>query len=438
MDEAKKNETYEAYAAHSKDNELEIVASKQCGCYFCRHIFSARQVSDWVEDGKHVSALCPECGMDTVMGDASGIPLSKEMLKDMNQYFYGDGTNIDEDSAKRFCLRYLNGNITHKEKNEILFRTYLTYLASLGDENATMELAILEETGGDFGTSDLAKAEQLYLSSTLECNADAMIRLCGIYLDSKDASIRAKAFPLAAKACALGEPAGIFLLADCILSGNGVEQNIDIAFSIIDKAYQDYFECLSGDDERDLKGFANFAYRLGKYYQYGIGVDKYPEFAIKLYLFSKLACKNCSDLGYTVPLILGDVEKEINQIAKEQSLFESEPIFDANMFFDTFSFVQEDEMKKHIHVVSYDEEHGTLEFEITFDKPVALIDSETLSCLMKSGTVRWQFSNIAYFHGGSGDYNRVGSNDGESWVFYNGDAEVMTIRYKNGKTEGHD
>ena len=436
MSEAVKNELYESYAEHAKDNELEIVASNQCGCIFCRHLFSARDISDWVTEGHHVSAVCPECGMDCVIGDKSGVPLSKELLKDMNRYFYGEASEVDEASAIRFCTRYIDGKITHKENNEALFRDYLTKLVAKQNQNATLQLAMLEETGGDFGTPNFAKAEGLYLSPVLKTNADAITRLAGMYLTSEDASVRGKAYSLAAKACALGDPTGIYLLADCILSGIGVEQDVDLAYGIIDNAYQDYFDSISCDDERELNSFANFAYRLAKYNQYGVGTERDIDFALRLYLFAKLACMNYQELGFGAVPILPDIEKEIKEIAKAEDFYAGEPVFDTNMFFDTFSFIQEEDSKKHIHIIYYDEATGELQFEITYEKPVALIDAETLTCMMRTGSVVWTFSNIAYFHGEDGDYNRVGSNDGESWVFYDGDIERMKIRYKNGKTEG--
>ena len=433
-----KNPIFESYASHAKDNELEIVESNQCGCYFCRHMFSAREISDWVNEGRHVSAVCPECGMDCVIGDKSGVPLSKELLKSMNLYFYGEAKGVDEESAMRYCARYINGKITHKETIEALFRDYLSKLSEKGNQNAILQLAMLEETGGEFGVPDFQKAEQLYLSPALKTNCDALTRLASLYLSSEDASIRQKAYSLAAKASALGDPTGIYIIADCILSGIGVEQDVDLAYAIIDNAYQDYFDSIAEVDERELNCFANFAYRLAKYNQYGIATEKDLDFALKLYLFAKLACLNYQELGYGKALILPDIEKEINEIAAKENFFHTEPVFDSNMFFDSFSFVQEEDSKKHIHIVSYSQETGELTFEITYDKPVALIDAETLSCLMRVGTVSWTFANIAFFQGEDGDFTRVGSNDGESWIFYDGDIERMKIRYKNGKTEGVD
>ncbi|MBO4541392.1 MAG: hypothetical protein J5736_05400, partial [Bacilli bacterium] len=47
---------------HAQGNEIEIVKSTNCGCFFCRSIFSARDVQEWIDDENGVTALCPECG----------------------------------------------------------------------------------------------------------------------------------------------------------------------------------------------------------------------------------------------------------------------------------------------------------------------------------------------------------------------------------------
>ena len=430
-----KIERFKNYAKHAKDNELEIVQSNLCGCYFCRHIFSARDVGDWVEEDHHVSAVCPECGMDAVIGDHSGVPISKDLLKEMNEYFYGEAADFDKDSAVRFCARYLAGKITHKEKNEKLYRDYLEMLHVRGSEQATLELATLEETGGDFGVPNLERAERLYAYSSLKVNSDAMCRLASLYLRSEDESVRAKAFPLAAKACALGDPVGVYLISDCLLGGVGVEQSIDQAYAIIDRAYQDYFPCIAEEDDRELMGLANFAYRLGKFHQYGIGIERDVDIALKLYLIAKLACLNAKELGYGDNPILPDIEKEIKGLSDAEKITSGDPIFDANMFFDSFSYVQETTSIKHLTILNYDEKTGELSIEIDFSQPVALIDTGTLSCLMCVGPTRWVFSGIAFFQGSGGDYLKVGSNDGESWVFFNGEQEVAKIRFRNGGTD---
>ena len=68
-------------------NREQIEQSKQCGCFFCRRIFPVSEVTDYVSR-EEPTALCPYCYTDSVLGDASGYPLTKEFLKEMNKRWF--------------------------------------------------------------------------------------------------------------------------------------------------------------------------------------------------------------------------------------------------------------------------------------------------------------------------------------------------------------
>lgn len=79
-------------SAHSEAataNRVSIEASETCGCFYCGDIFPAREVGEWVWDREGDTALCPHCGIDSVIGDASGYPVDKPFLAAMNQYWFG-------------------------------------------------------------------------------------------------------------------------------------------------------------------------------------------------------------------------------------------------------------------------------------------------------------------------------------------------------------
>lgn len=68
-------------------NREQIERSKQCGCFFCRRIFPATEVTDYVSR-EEPTALCPYCYTDSVLGDASGYPITEEFLKEMNKQWF--------------------------------------------------------------------------------------------------------------------------------------------------------------------------------------------------------------------------------------------------------------------------------------------------------------------------------------------------------------
>ena len=59
-------------------NEKQIGDSKACGCFYCNSIFSPDEVVEWCDDDGRGdrTALCPNCGIDSVIGDACGINIT--------------------------------------------------------------------------------------------------------------------------------------------------------------------------------------------------------------------------------------------------------------------------------------------------------------------------------------------------------------------------
>lgn len=53
----------------SSNNKKNLVGDVVCGCYFCLTIFRSSAITDWVDNGE--TALCPNCGIDTVLPDVA-------------------------------------------------------------------------------------------------------------------------------------------------------------------------------------------------------------------------------------------------------------------------------------------------------------------------------------------------------------------------------
>lgn len=76
---------------HSSQHRAEISASINCGCFYCLKIYSSKKIEIWVdEDSSGVSqtAICPFCGIDAVIGDKSGYPISEKFLETMNKHWF--------------------------------------------------------------------------------------------------------------------------------------------------------------------------------------------------------------------------------------------------------------------------------------------------------------------------------------------------------------
>jgi hypothetical protein len=71
---------------HSIRHRAEIEASDLCGCFYCERIFSREQIGEWTDDGD--TALCPHCGIDSVLGSASGFEITAGFLSQMRAAWF--------------------------------------------------------------------------------------------------------------------------------------------------------------------------------------------------------------------------------------------------------------------------------------------------------------------------------------------------------------
>ena len=78
---------------HSSNHRCEVAASTLCGCFYCCQTFAPSAIKEWVdpadddlETGR--TALCPFCGIDSVIGDKSGYRLTPEFLRTLNRYWF--------------------------------------------------------------------------------------------------------------------------------------------------------------------------------------------------------------------------------------------------------------------------------------------------------------------------------------------------------------
>ena len=78
---------------HSSNHREELMASETCGCFYCLRVFSPDKVEEWVDeiDGVGTTALCPFCGIDSVIGSESKYPIEVGFLKAMNRHWFSAG-----------------------------------------------------------------------------------------------------------------------------------------------------------------------------------------------------------------------------------------------------------------------------------------------------------------------------------------------------------
>ena len=73
---------------HSSSHREEVLGSDKVGCFFCFEIYNPSEIEEWCDNDD--TAICPECGIDSVIGSKSGYPVTKTFLKALfTHYFQG-------------------------------------------------------------------------------------------------------------------------------------------------------------------------------------------------------------------------------------------------------------------------------------------------------------------------------------------------------------
>jgi hypothetical protein len=80
---------------HSSNHRKEIESSELCGCFNCCSTFLPNEITQWIDEndeGIGQCALCPRCGIDSVIGSHSGFAINEEFLKEMKNHWFDEHT----------------------------------------------------------------------------------------------------------------------------------------------------------------------------------------------------------------------------------------------------------------------------------------------------------------------------------------------------------
>jgi len=74
------------YKAYNKD---AILKSRKCCCYYCKRIFDASEINEWLERDAKQTAVCPYCRETFVLPDESGLPVTdRGFIELLNEYWF--------------------------------------------------------------------------------------------------------------------------------------------------------------------------------------------------------------------------------------------------------------------------------------------------------------------------------------------------------------
>lgn len=85
-DESEIPEPYRSAHKECSQHRQQLLASRWAGCFYCLQIFAPMTVRDWIDDDQ--TALCPVCGIDSVMPLTAEQFESEEFLPKMRAYWF--------------------------------------------------------------------------------------------------------------------------------------------------------------------------------------------------------------------------------------------------------------------------------------------------------------------------------------------------------------
>ena len=73
----------------SSSHKDEMLAGNLCACFYCEQTFAPQEIEEWFNENRSEgeTAICPRCGMDSVLSDK--LPITDEQfLHEMNVYWF--------------------------------------------------------------------------------------------------------------------------------------------------------------------------------------------------------------------------------------------------------------------------------------------------------------------------------------------------------------
>ena len=69
-------------------NRSDLQNGETCGCFYCLNIFNSSEIEEWVKDKGGDTAICPKCGIDVVISEKAGYPLTEHFLSKMQKFWF--------------------------------------------------------------------------------------------------------------------------------------------------------------------------------------------------------------------------------------------------------------------------------------------------------------------------------------------------------------
>lgn len=375
LEELEKN--HQAYRDHVHDNEFEIIASKECGCIECGKTFSARAVTSWAKSGNGLSAICPNCGFEGVVGDASGLSIDPEDIADMRKYHVlNEEENATQWNMMRYCTHFMDRDIEDNEHNEELYVRYLkTLFKKNADPYSALALARVYLRGLTYVPVDIDQAISYYEDESLVADASGLYELGLAYELRGQRGDSRKAFESFSKSAALGSLNASACIGNMYLRGDYVKKNelfgLNALLVVFDEMVGKVF---SGGVT--FSDFATTAFNIGVCFYHGIGAEPNRLRALRYLLLSQYAIEK---VKASEKRGMPEIEGPLKEMLDDIRLHDLHPngsglLLDEDTFFDSFYEQYDAYCQKELTHVEMGDSGSEVRFGIVSTRPLFVID----------------------------------------------------------------
>ena len=120
------NDVIEAHK-YSSNNKPALALDDKCGCFYCLKIFEPSEIEEYLEyenSDQKGTALCAYCGIDSIIPESSGFPITKEFLTKMYKAWFDSGSGIALHTPFGFIRILLDGKEVGFQHQSIDIQSY--------------------------------------------------------------------------------------------------------------------------------------------------------------------------------------------------------------------------------------------------------------------------------------------------------------------------
>lgn len=93
MPKSEKQKEYDIITSYCFANRKLLKRYKDCICLFCGKEFYYTKISQWVNDEPEITAICPFCGIDSVVpkevhNKVDNFTVTKELQESIKKYYF--------------------------------------------------------------------------------------------------------------------------------------------------------------------------------------------------------------------------------------------------------------------------------------------------------------------------------------------------------------